>query len=145
MTEQIERARLAYEAIMGRVSDSHWYRVKSLLKKHRLEISVRNVQLFADIRKLIPRSAIGVEGILDCYQKVDEILSKSQRDFKGLEVIELLQKYGVKPHQTTISRWFKPLGGYKRDKEYTPKKLQSVFILALIYKAHNAIKLPEVS
>lgn len=145
MNEQTERARLAYEAIMGRVSDSHWYRVKSLLKKHRLEISVRNVQLFAEIRKLIPRSAIGVEGILDCYQKVDEILSKSQRDFLGLEVIEMLQKYGVKPHQTTISRWFKPLGGYKRDKEYSPKKLQSVFILALIYKAHNAIKLPEVS
>ncbi len=145
MAEQIERARLAYEAIMGRVSDSLWYRVKSLLKKHRLEISVRNVQLFADIRKLIPRSAIGVGGILECYQKVDEILSKSQRDFKGLEVLEMLQKYGVKPHQTTISRWFKPLGGYKRDKEYPPKKLQSVFISALIYKAHNATKLPEVS
>lgn len=145
MTEQIDRARLAYEAIMGRVSDSHWYRVKVILKKHRLEISVKNVQLFADIRKLIPRSAVGVEGILDCYQEVDEILSKSQKDFKGVEVLNLLQKYGVNPHQTTVSRWFKPLGGYKKDKEYSPKKLQSVFILALIYKAHHSIKLPEAN
>ena len=143
MTEQISRARLAYEITMGRVSDSHWYRVKKILEHHKLEICPKNVQLFASIREQIPRSAIGVERILDCYQKVEEILGKAGKNFKGSEVLELLHGYGVKPHQTTISRWFKPLGGYRRNKEYPPEKLRNLFIQALIYKAQHSIKLSE--
>jgi hypothetical protein len=143
MNNQISEARLAYEIIMGRVSDSHWYRVKKLLKKHRLDISVKNVQFFANIRQLIPRSAIGVDGILDCYQKVEEILGKSNRVFRGSDVVELLRGYGIKPHQTTISRWFKPLGGYRKNKQYSPEKLKSVFVSAFLYKAHTSVGLPE--
>lgn len=136
-------ARLAYEAIMGRVSDNSWYRVKKLLAKHRLEVSVANVQFFAELRKSIPRSAIGVEGILECYQKVEQILSKSNRSFEGSEVLMMLGQYGIKPHQTTISRWFRPLGGYRRQKQYSPAKLKSVFVQAFLYKAYFSTKLPE--
>jgi hypothetical protein len=144
MSEQISRARLAYEIAMGRVSDSHWYRVKKILERHKLEICPKNVQLFASIRQQIPRSGIGVEGILDCYQKVEEILGKANRNFTGSEVLEMLHGYGVKPHQTTISRWFKPLGGYRRNAEYSPdQKLRNIFIQALIYKAQHSTKLPE--
>ncbi len=139
-----DTARLAYEAILGRVSDSHWYRVKRILKKHNLEVSVKNVQLFADIRSQIPRSAIGVEGILECYQKAQTILSRA-KPLKGSEILEILQGYGVKPHQTTVSRWFSSLGGYRKDREYLPEKLHSLFISALIYKAHFSTKLPEAN
>lgn len=139
-----ESARLAYEAILGRVSDSHWYRVKRILKKHSLEVSVKNVQLFADIRSQIPRSAIGVEGILEYYQKAQVILSRA-KPLKGHEILEILGGYGVKPHQTTISRWFSPLGGYRKHREYQPEKLHSLFISALIYKAHITVKLPEAN
>jgi hypothetical protein len=90
MNNQDVTARLAYEAVLGRVSDSHWYRVKRILKKHNLEVSVKNVQLFAGIRSQIPRSAIGVEGILDCYQKVELILGKS-KPLKGSEILEILK------------------------------------------------------
>lgn len=141
MTDQ--DARLAYEAIMGRIADNHWYRVKKLLVKHRLEVTVANAQFFAELRKLIPRSAIGVEGILDCYQKVDQILGKSSRSLQGSEVLMMLSQYGVRPHQTTISRWFRPLGGYRKHREYSPDKLKSVFVQAFLYKAHFSPKLPE--
>jgi len=144
MNNQDATARLAYETVLGRVSDSHWYRVKRILKKHNLEVSIKNVQLFADIRSQIPRSAIGVEGILDCYQKVESILGKS-KPLKGSEILEILKGYGVSPHQTTISRWFSPLGGYRKDREYLPEKLHSLFISALIYKAHFSAKLPEAN
>ncbi len=146
MSEQISRARLAYEIVMGRISDSHWYRVKKILSRHKLEICPKNVQLFASIRQQIPRSGIGVEGILDCYQKVEEILGKANRTFKGFEVLEMLHGYGVKPHQTTISRWFKPLGGYRRNAEYSPdEKLRNIFIQALIYKAQHSSQLPQAN
>jgi hypothetical protein len=136
-------ARLAYEAIAGRCSDNHWYRVKQLLKKHSLPVSVANAQFFAQVRQLIPRSAIGIEGILDCYSKADAILSKSNRSFQGMEILEMLNRYGVRPHQTTISRWFRPVGGYRKNKEYSPDKLKSIFTQAFIYKAHFTPALPE--
>lgn len=138
-------ARLAYEAIAGRISDNHWYRVKRLLTKHKLPITVANAQFFAQVRQLIPRSAIGIEGILECYSKADSILSKSNRSFQGLEILELLKTYGVKPHQTTISRWFRPLGGYRKSKEYPAEKLKSLLCQAFIYKAHSTPALPEVN
>ena len=137
-------ARLAYEAIMGRVSDNHWYRVRKLLQRHRLEVTTANVQFFAKVRQMIPRSAIGIDGILDCYRKADELLSKSNRVFKGSEILGVLRTYGVHPHQTTVSRWFRPLGGYRREKEYTPEQLKGLFTQAFLYKAHSSIGLPEV-
>lgn len=143
--EQIAEARSAYELINGRVSDYQWYRTKQILKRHNLEVSVKNVQLFAEIRKIIPRSAIGVDGILNCYEKVEQLLGKTDRHFKGYEVLDALKGYGVRPHQTTISRWFKPLGGYRKDGQYKPEKLKTIFIQALIYKAHHSVGLPEAN
>lgn len=145
MTVHIEQARLAYEAIVGRISDNHWYRTRKLLTRHRLEITVANVQFFASLRQAIPRSAIGVEGLLDCYQKADEILSKSNRTFKGYEVLDMLRKYGIAPHQTTVTRWFKSLGGYRRNKDYSPENLKNIFASAFLYKAQHSSKLPEAN
>ncbi len=136
-------ARLAYEAITGRVTDNTWYRVKRLLKKHRLEVTVSNAQFFAELRQSIPRSAIGVDGLLDCYRQVEEILAKANRTFEGREVLMMLASYGIKPHQTTISRWFQPLGGYRRHRKYSVEQLKSIFVHAFLYKAHYSTKLPK--
>lgn len=143
MPEQNSDARLAYEVITGRVSDNHWYRVKRLLRKHRLETTVENVQFFADLRQIIPRSAIGIEGLLDCYSQAEKLLAKSNRSIKGSEVLEMLASYGVKPHQTTVSRWFQSLGGYRRNREYTPEQLKGIFTHAFLYKAQFSPRLPE--
>lgn len=138
MNDSLLTARLAYETAMGyRCSDNHWYRTRKLLEKHKLEITTKNCQFFAELRKVIPRSAIGIEGLLDSYKKADEILSKSTQKLKGTEVLSILRQYGVAPHQTTISRWFQPLGGYRRNKEYSPEQLKNLFATAFIYKAHH--------
>jgi hypothetical protein len=146
MTEQVERARLAYEVAIGRrCSDNHWYRTRKLLERHKLEINVKNVQFFAELRKIIPRSAIGIEGLLDCYKKADEILSKSTQSLNGSEVLSILRQYGISPHQTTVSRWFRSLGGYRRNKKYPPEQLKNLFATAFLYKAHFSTKLPEAN
>ncbi len=140
----LEDARLAYEVARGsRCSDNHWYNTRRLLARHGLEVNTENVQFFAELRQSIPRSAIGIEGLLDCYKKADEILSKSTQSLKGYRVLEILRQYGVSPHQSTISRWFQPLGGYRRNREYPPQKLKSLFSTAFIYKAQHSTKLPE--
>ncbi len=136
-------ARLAYELIIGRCSDNHWRDVRKILAKNQMELTVENVQFFAEIRKIIPRSAIGVEGVLRCYGEAEKLLNKTTRKIKGLEILSTLNQYGIRPHQSTITRWFKSLGGYRRNKEYLPQDLKPIFTSAFIYKAQQSPKLPE--
>lgn len=136
-------ARLAYEVALGkRISDRSWGDIKRLMSRHRLEITVDNVQFFVELRKEIPRSAIGVVGILECYQKANKILQCNET-LKGSRILEILGGYGIEPHQTTISRWFAPIGGYRRDRIYSSKKLKGLLTKAFIYKAHFTNSLPQ--
>jgi hypothetical protein len=137
--------RLAYELIVGRVSDNHWREVKKILLRNQMEITVKNVQFLAEIKQIIPRSAIGISGVLKCYGEAERLLSKSSRNLKGMEVLQVLNQYGVKPHQSTVTRWFKPLGGYRKNKEYSPLALKPIFTSAFVYQAMQSIKLPEAN
>ena len=142
----ISNARLAYELIVGRCSDNHWRLVRKTLFNNQMELTIENVQFFAEIRQIIPRSAIGVSGVIKCYGEAEKFLNKTTRKLKGLEVLNTLNQYGVKPHQSTVTRWFKPLGGYRRNKEYSPQELKPIFTAAFIYRAMQfSIKLPEVN
>ncbi len=128
---------------MGRVSDCHWFRVKKLLRTHNLELTPKNIQFFAELRKLMPRSALGVAGLIESYRKAEEFLSKTSRTFRGSEILGIFHQYGIRPHQTTVSRWFKPIGGYRKNKEYSPDKVKNLLIQAFLYKAQFSPRLPE--
>jgi hypothetical protein len=141
----VSDARLAYELIAGRCSDNHWRDVRKILAKNQMELTIENIQFFAEIRKLIPRSAIGVHGVLRCYTEAEKLLSNNNRKLKGLEVLNVLNQYGIKPHQSTITRWFRPLGGYRRNREYLPQDLKPIFTSAFIYKAQFSAQLPEAN
>ncbi len=141
----ISEARLEYELIFGRCTDNHWRNVQKILQKNQMEVTPKNVRFFAEIRKVIPRCAIGVDGILTCYSKADKLLNQTSRNIKGMEVLKLLSDYGITPHQSTITRWFKHLGGYKRNKDYSPEDLKTIFTNAFIYKAIHANTLEELS
>ena len=141
----VSNARLAYELIVGRCSDNHWRDVRKTLAKNQMELSVENIQFFAEIRQLIPRSAIGVQGVLQCYSEAEKLLNRTNKKLKGLEVLHTLNQYGIKPHQSTITRWFKPLGGYRRNKEYAPHDLKPIFTSAFIYRAMQSTTLPEAN
>lgn len=138
-------ARLAYELArgQGRCSDNYWYLTKKLLRQNGLEVTVKNAQFIAELRKVIPRSSIGALGVLQCYQKADELLSKATEPLKGSDVLDILRQYDVAPHQSTVSRWFQQLGGYRKNRLYKPQDLKNVLTSAFIYKAQNSIKLPK--
>ncbi len=142
---KISDARMEYELVFGRCTDSHWRNVQKVLQKNQMEVSPKNVKFFAEIRKIIPRCAIGVDGILTCYSEADKLLSKTKENIKGVEVLDQLSRYGIKPHPSTITRWFRHVGGYKRDREYTPEELRAIFTSAFIYKAIHADKLEEIT
>lgn len=139
----VPQERLAYELIVGRCSDDHWRDVRKILARNEMALTIENVQFFAEIRQIIPRSAIGVQGVLKCYGEAEKLLGKSNRSLTGLEVLSILHQYGIKPHQSTVTRWFKCLGGYRRNKQYPPQKLKPILTAAFIYKAQFSSQLPQ--
>jgi len=141
----IPDARLEYELVFGRCTDNHWRNIQKTLTKNQMEVSPKNVRFLAEIRKVIPRCAIGVDGILSSYAKAEKLLNTASESMKGSDVLSLLSRHGIKPHQSTITRWFRPLGGYRRDREYCPQELKSIFTNAFIYKAVHAQTLEEIS
>jgi hypothetical protein len=141
----ISDARLEYELIFGRCTDNHWRNIQKTLTKNEMEVTPKNVRFLAEIRKVIPRCAIGVDGILTSYSKAEKLLNAANKSMKGSEVLNILSQHGVKPHQSTVTRWFKSLGGYRKDKEYNPQELKTIFTHAFIYKAIHATNLEELS
>ncbi len=138
--------RLAYELAIGkRVSDRHWYSIRNLLKRHQLEVNSTNVKFLAELRANVPKTAIGVDGLLDAYHRADQLITKTSKPFKGGDITAVLLQFGITAHQTTISRWFKTIGGYKRTREYKPSQLKQILIRAFLYKAQHCsqTKLPD--
>lgn len=142
-----EDTRLAYELAIGRrVTDVHWWRTRKLLQKHQLKITALNVQFLVELRKQIPKSAIGVSGLLDAYHRAESLTAKMGGTLKGAEVTNILLQFGITAHRTTISRWFKKsAGGYQKKRDYTPEEIKGILISAFLYKASHTGKLPKVS
>ncbi|NEP00418.1 MAG: hypothetical protein F6K58_17405 [Symploca sp. SIO2E9] len=142
-----EDVRLAYELAIGRrVTDTHWWRTRKLLQKHQMKITAKNAQFLVELRKQIPKSAVGVSGLLDAYHKAETLTKKVGGTMTGAEVTNILQQFGITAHRTTISRWFKKAaGGYQKKRDYTPEEIKGILISAFLYKASQTGKLPQVS
>ena len=135
-------ARTAYETFLRkRVSDSHWSTIKKTLTDSGMEINPDTVVFFAKLRKEIPRASVGILEVFECYRKAEKLLAINQSKITGSQILEILQSEGVSPHPTTISRWFKSLGGFRKTRLYFPEKLTRVLTNAFIYKIANSTKL----
>ncbi|NEP12040.1 MAG: hypothetical protein F6K14_17890 [Symploca sp. SIO2C1] len=141
-TETNSEMRLAYERYLGkRVSDSHWSQIKRTLKEGGFEVTSDTVIFYAKLRESLPRSSVGVLKVFENYQKAEKLLAINSSKIKGSEILNILNAEGISPHPSTISRWFKRLGGFRKNRLYFPEKLTPVLTAAFLYKASQSIKL----
>ncbi|MHC5732191.1 MAG: hypothetical protein ACYTXY_50650, partial [Nostoc sp.] len=56
-----------------------------------------------------------------------------------LQLLELLRKYEVELHKNTLTKWFKPLGGYSRTRPYTLSEITPIILAAFTYKFRKSI------
>ena len=141
MTDYLKE-RLAYELALGkRCSDNHWWRTRCLLKRHNLAITSCNLQLLARLRQLLPRTAVGVDGLLEAYNQALILTEKARSQIQGSELVLLLNRHGIQAHRTTVGRWFKKAaGGYSHNRYYLPQEVQGILICAFLYKASQTNK-----
>jgi hypothetical protein len=122
-----------YESILGkRVSDVSWYQNRRMLEQN-----AENVKFLARIKKAGLRANVSVIAIMQQYVKARELLSRTNEPLSGLKIKEYLAEYGIKPHQSTISAWFRDIGGYRRRQLYQPQSLVMLFTKAFIYKINT--------
>ncbi len=141
-TETNSDARLAYELHLGkRVSDNHWYKVKRNLEDGGFELTADTAVFYAKLKQHLPRTSVGTLKVFEHYQKAEKLLAQSASKIRGLEILEILSNQGINPHPATISRWFKPLGGFRKTRLYYPEKLTPVLTAAFIYQTVNSTKL----
>ncbi len=135
-------ARLAYELHLGkRVSDNHWYKVKRNLEDGGFEVTADTAVFYAKLKQHLPRTSVGTLEVFKHYQKAEKLLAESASKITGIKILEILSNQGINPHASTISRWFKPLGGFRKTRLYFPEKLTPVLTAAFIYQTVNSPKL----
>ena len=135
-------ARTAYEFYLGkRTTDNHWYSVCRNLRNAGMEVNSDNVVFYAKLREAIPRSSLSILKVFELYKRAEKMLALNNSKVKGSEVLEILAKEGIRPHPSTITRWFKPLNGFRKSRDYYPEKLTPVLTSALIYKTIHSTKL----
>ncbi|MFM6183287.1 MAG: hypothetical protein ACKPA8_17665 [Dolichospermum sp.] len=53
----------------------------------------------------------------------------------GEQFINLIQNLEIHPNQSTVSRWFKSVGGFKSKGVYSKQTILPIIATALIYKS----------
>lgn len=133
----MEESRIIYETLIeSRCSDSHWAKVKKLMSVCQLPMDKDGLKIIINLRKVCPR-------YFRKYTDIKEQLIAMGRELKpafdngvsGTEFLNIINQYNINPDQSTVSRWFKSVGGFKRDKEYDKQTILPIVACALIYKS----------
>jgi hypothetical protein len=130
----MEQERIVYETLVGkRVCDTHWWRVKKVMENCELPLTKYGFNLYLSLKKTSPRYFTQyhkVKGLIS--QKIEPLLGEG---LSGDEFLKVLEKVNIHPHQSTVSRWFKGIGGFKASGFYSKASLLPIVAIALIYKA----------
>jgi hypothetical protein len=130
----MEQERTVYETLLGeRVSDTHWWRVKKVMASAELPLTKTGFDLFLSLKKTSPRH-------FTQYHKIKGLMSRQiepmlGEGLSGEEFLKVLEKVNIHPHQSTVSRWFRAVGGYKATAFYSKFALLPIVATALIYKS----------
>lgn len=132
----MENARIIYETLIGRCSDSHWSKTKKLMIACDLPMDKDGFNVLIGLRKVSPRYFSKYVEIKDELTSLGkELLPAIGLGITGEQFINLIEKLGINPNQSTVSRWFKSAGGYKAKNHYSKQVILPIIATALIYKS----------
>jgi hypothetical protein len=135
----MEQTRIIYETLIGkRCSDTHWSKTKKLMVACELPQDKDGFNVLINLRKVSPRYFTKYHEIKDeLTQLGKQLLPAIGLGLTGEQFINLIQKLEIHPNQSTVSRWFKSVGGFKSKGFYNKTVLLPILAVSLIYKAKN--------
>ncbi|MFM6531663.1 MAG: hypothetical protein ACKPHW_02105, partial [Microcystis panniformis] len=131
----MEQTRAIYETLAGkRCSDSHWSNTKKLMIACELPLDKDGFSVLINLRKVSPRYfSKYVEIKNDLTSLGRELLPAIGLGITGKQFLELIERLEIHPNQGTVSRWFKSIGGFKSNSNYTKQVILPIVATALIY------------
>jgi hypothetical protein len=134
MTWQTLLQRKEFEKAYGEpISERTWYRYRDILLRGNA-LDTPNIQKLAELKKNLH------ELDLDSFEKFKNLNSEFNLEdselILGKEFLNKIEKlYEIIIHRSTISKWFRVIGGYEPDKVY---KFEDLKVIAV--KAYNLAK-----
>ncbi|MDF5717712.1 MAG: hypothetical protein PUP93_28560 [Rhizonema sp. NSF051] len=130
----VESVRHYYQMRLGKqISDTHWTRVKNRLAEAGLELSEVNINSYLELSKHLPRYRNSFK-LLGIKLKTFADYLQTSPNLTGLHFQYYLKSQNINPTQPTVSRWFQPVGGYRKNRIYNSKELAIIAIPAFIYQ-----------
>jgi hypothetical protein len=134
--QKTDQARVIYETLLNkRVSDSHWTKIKKLMVECDLPLDPQGFRVMAGLRSTCPRYFTLYSEIKDELTSFGrEILPELSGGVTGEQFLSILKRRGINPDQSTVSRWFRSVGGFGRKIFYVKATILPVLATALIYE-----------
>lgn len=134
-----KEAREVFEEVLGkRISDASWYRLKPIFGND-FPLIKQNVVWLAEIKKQLPKCNLRIVPIVNSVREANNLIANQASEISGKQLLELFEEYNITIHPNTLTKWFKPLNGFRQTRIYSLKELYPVILAAHTYKLRQEI------
>lgn len=134
-----KEARNLFEEVLGkRISDASWYRLKPVFGDN-FPLIKQNVTWLAEIKKQLPKCDLRLVPVVNSVKVANELIAGKESKISGKELLELFDQHQITIHPNTLTKWFKPLNGFRQTRVYELKELYPVILAAHTYKLRREI------
>lgn len=135
-----KEAREIFESTLGkRISDASWYRLKPVFDSQ-FPLTKTNIVWLASIKKQLPKCDLRAIPVVNSVKAANELIANQNSEISGQELLKLFEEYEIKIHPNTLTKWFKPLHGFRRTRIYSLKELYVVILAAHTYKLRKQVE-----
>jgi hypothetical protein len=134
-----KEARELFEEVLGkRISDATWYRMKPIFGDD-FPLIKQNVSWLAEVKKQLPKCDMRLIPIVNSVRIANQIIEGKESQISGKELLELFDQHQIKIHANTLTKWFRPLMGFRKTRIYLLKELYPIILAAHSYKLRKEI------
>lgn len=135
----LKEAREIFEEELGkRISDASWYRLKTVFGDE-FPPTKQNVTWLGGIKKQLPKCDLRLVPIVNSVRETNQLIANQNSEISGKELLELFEQHQITIHPNTITKWFRPLNGFRKSRVYELKELYPVILAAHTYKLRKEI------
>ncbi len=135
-----KEAREIFEQELGkRISDSNWYRLKSIFCDD-FPPTKQNVIWLGGVKKQLPKCDLRLVPIVNSVRQTNELILNQNSQISGKELLELFNHHQIKIHANTLTKWFKPLHGFRKTRIYELKELYPIILAAHTYQLRKQVE-----
>jgi hypothetical protein len=135
----LKEAREVFEEELGkRISDASWYRLKGIFGDD-FPPTKQNVIWLGGIKKQLPKCDLRLVPIVNSVRQANELIANQNSEISGRELLELFNQHQITIHPNTLTKWFRPLNGFRKTRIYESKELYPIILAAHTYKLKKEI------